>query len=137
MSTSESNDFYDNMLAEHPRPYCWICGRDENQRPGWWHAPWLIERAHLVNQPRVLDRRAIVLLCSLCHRISHGDNFPEINYEITKANLVWAKAVYDESWFDPGFLRQHSVAAIPEPQEPDVKLINQFGARRQRWRWTE
>jgi len=56
---------YRDMTKHFPR-HCWACrGR---RKPEWWHAPWNpVERAHIVNKPRVEDRRAVVLLCPLCH----------------------------------------------------------------------
>ena len=97
------------MPKAFPR-YCWACrGR---RKPEWWHAPWNpVERAHIVNKPRVEDRRAVVLLCPLCHnaldqRVKYAnDNRPQL----TVGNAVWLKIEYDPQYFDLDFLKRHSV----------------------------
>ncbi len=56
---------YDEFVLNTDKPWCWYCGRGYTDIPDWWHAPWVIERAHIVNKPRAEDRRAAILLCSL------------------------------------------------------------------------
>jgi hypothetical protein len=101
------------------------------ESPEWWNSPWLIERAHIVWAPRVEDRRAVVLLCSRCHCIQHGDKF-SFNYPpVTRANLLWLKWKYDPEFYDTGFLRCHSVNNLPKKQVPHQVYRHEFLKRRE------
>jgi len=95
--------------------HCYRCGRQRLQGPAWWHAEFLIERAHIVNKPRREDRRAIILLCSLCHRIQHGDRFVQCPLKPLSMEVMLAmKAEYDPEYFDMEWLQKHSVQRLPE-----------------------
>lgn len=111
------NEAYDTFAQTHPLPWCWACGRGEYERPRWWHAPFLVERAHIVARPRREDIRAICLLCSACHKCSHGEHISKWNLpRLTTANLVWLKAERDTENLDLAFLQKCSVRIIPEPE---------------------
>lgn len=111
--------------------HCWACGRTRWDKPDWWHLPLLLERCHIVSKPRVEDCRACVVLCSLCHRISHGDTFTYCELPpLTKAHLLWIKR--EHGGYDPAFLARHNVGALPEPVELPVEYLKsqrKFGAR--------
>ena len=96
---------------------CWRCGRNENTKPYWWNAEWMIERSHIVNKPRREDRRAVIPLCSLCHRIEHGDRFQQFpNMKpIPLDVLLGMKRDRDPEYFDMEWLQRHSVSILPEP----------------------
>jgi len=114
---------------------CWRCGRTDRDRPAWWHAPFLIERAHIVNKPRRQDRRCVVALCSLCHRLQHSDTFYATydlssrqrfplctNTSLTLDELLNLKANCDPEYFDQAFLQTCSVKRLPEIGVDAAKL---------------
>ena len=90
-----------------------------NDRPEWWCAPWFLHRAHIVSQPRREDRRAIILLCPVCHGIQHGERYPQVVGwdKIAVAELLWLKQQRDPQWFDLEWLQRHSVRRLPEPEQ--------------------
>lgn len=97
-------------------PCCWICGRAATDKPSWWNGPFLIERMHIVNKTRVEDVRAIIAGCSLCHRIQHGDRFPQsLMRPQTMTELLELKREYDPDNYDPEFLQKHSVRKLIFP----------------------
>jgi len=113
---------YDRFIAD-TGGVCWRCGRTARDRPAWWGYPyWGPERAHIdgCNHPRKNDRRACVILDSLCHRIQHGDRF---TYDLTSGGrfplctqtpleldqLLFMKLNFDPDYFDPEFLAACSI----------------------------
>ena len=121
---------YRDMLADTDKPYCWVCGGDQRDQPSWWHAPFLVERCHIVNKPRAADRRAVVLMCSRCHRTQHGERLPESTPPISRANLLWCKWRYDRDWYDEAFLAAHHVGVLPAREIPHRSYRANFLARR-------
>lgn len=123
---------YADMMFETSCPWCWTCGRSGADRPIWWAAPFRIERAHIVNKPRREDRRCVVLSCSLCHRVAHGDTFKQLDrqYEISQANMIWIKQKVDPNWYDPEFLQACSVRLLPDAEPLDSYLLDSIKARR-------
>ena len=107
---------YENMRLDLSIPQrCWRCGRTERDVPSWWHAPWTVERAHIVNKPRAEDRRAVVLLCSFCHRSQHGERFHVAAYRepLPLRILLAMKKFIDPMYFDRGWLACHHVGRLP------------------------
>lgn len=96
---------------------CWICDRTANDRPDWWTSPvFMVERMHVVNSPRVEDVRVIIGGCSLCHRIEHGDRFPECSQRPVGIEVLLAiKRDFDPNNYDPEFLQKHSVKKLTFP----------------------
>lgn len=87
---------------------CWICGRSPNDRPPWWHAPFRCERAHMdkVNHPRRESRKCCLILCSLHHRIQHGDRFPQCSDQrLTLSEQLAIKKAVDPDYYDRDFLK--------------------------------
>lgn len=119
MQSNGAKETYDEMPLIFDR--CWGCGRTERDRPLWWFAPFLVERAHFVNKPRRQDRRVVVMLCSLCHRKQHGERFPE-DVEglppLTLAGMLYLKSLRDPEFFEPEFAQQCSIKRIPAPEVP-------------------
>lgn len=109
---------YDRMRLLFPA--CWACGASRG--PSWWYAPWLIERAHIANKPRRLDRRLVVMLCSVCHKRSHGERFAAaLDWPVLSvAEMLWLKRRCDPDWWDPEFVGRHSVRRLPEPEFPSA-----------------
>lgn len=107
---------YERFVDDCRFPFCWYCGREGFEVPSYWFAPFLIERAHIVNKPRREDVRAVVLLCSVCHKVAHGERV--VGYErrpLDQAGMVWLKSYLDRERFDPEFLQRNSVRRVPEP----------------------
>jgi len=106
---------YVNAVAEMGGR-CFRCGRTAAQKPAWWHAPFLIERSHIVNKPRREDRRAVIPLCSFCHRVQHGDRFDGFKHlePLSMERLLEFKRFYDPDYFDLEWLQRHSVRRLPE-----------------------
>lgn len=97
--------------------WCWACGRDK--KPPKWYEPWLPnERAHIVNKPRVEDVRAVVSLCTICHRISHWERFAHFKEpsQLTTGDLIRLKREHDPDNYDPEFLQRHSVRKLCFPR---------------------
>lgn len=123
-------DAYGTMVQEFWPACCWLDGASDalGGKPCWWNAPWLIHRAHIVSSPRVCDRRAVVLLCPVCHGLHHNERYrmlPEAARP-TLENLLWLKQQWDPEWFDLEWLQRHSVRRLPEPEMPigyNVQLL--------------
>lgn len=104
---------------------CWRCGRTPNDKPTWWNSPFLCERAHVVNSPRVESRKCCVLMCSICHRIQHGDRFTCdltsggrfslcTQTPLTLEQLLEMKRDRDPDFWDLAFLQSCSVRRLPD-----------------------
>lgn len=119
--------------------WCWACGRGDRfqDTPAGWNSPWLIERAHVVNKPRTKDRRACLLLCSLCHKGGvHGERFvlagvkvilPRLRLE----HLLWLKFNRDNRYYDRAFLQSKTVQALPKMHRPPSCYLDQYSQRRE------
>lgn len=113
-------DEYDAMRYAFFR--CWACFAD--RKPRTYYGPWLIERAHIVNKPRKEDRRAVVMLCSVCHKANHGERI--VGHErprLTTAMMLFLKQQFDPQWFDLQFMQGCSVRILPEPQTLPVEYL--------------
>ena len=119
----ERRDRYTNFLQETDKPWCWACGC--TRPPRLWHAPFLIERAHIVNKPRMELREVANLLCSLCHKVQGGDGTLG-RPPITLANMVWIKMVRDPEYFSIEELNQYSVRRMPEPEELEAFYLHSY-----------
>ncbi len=94
--------------------HCWAC--HASSKPAWYLGPWWCERAHIVNKPRREDRRCVVILCSVCHKISHGERFSGVERpRLLVEHLLWLKLERDEDWWDLDYLQRCSVRILPNP----------------------
>ena len=125
---------YKYMAQDHQYPWCWACGRDEFAKPVDWFAPWLIERAHIVKHPRREDARAVVLLCSLCHKVSHGDKIrtsdrspPYVPLEVS--HLLWLKKHFDRRFFALTFLQSNAISKLPPKHKPPLDYLREYRRR--------
>lgn len=119
------------MAQEHPLPWCWACGRGIHDRPEWWHAPWIIHRAHLVNKPRAKDVRAVVLLCPVCHGLSHGERYADCDLPALELHhLLWIKLNRDRVYYDRKFLQRHAVRLLPKVKPPPQVYLLAYSHRR-------
>lgn len=124
---------FDEMIRQHPEPWCWACGRGPSfqDQPPWWHANWVIHRHHVVRQPRRRDRRAVILLCPVCHEQTHGAQFPaDQKPPLTLAQQLFLKKQHDLRFFDPAFLSRNHVGQIPEPSPPPGIYTVEYCSRR-------
>ncbi len=126
---------YKNILVNIATPWCFWCGRGLEHRPNGWFAPWLIERAHIVNKPRVEDRRAVILLCSWCHKVQHGEQLvlPGVkpsDLRPSLSNMLWLKKYFDPEYYDWNWLNRHSVGQLPAARCSRIALAN-YCSRRQ------
>lgn len=125
---------YRNFKHNTLWPFCWACGRDDSQRPDRWFSEWFVDRAHVVNKPRVEDIRLVVLLCRLCHSRFGGASIPGCPGHdwprLTVANLLWLKERFDPANFDLDFLQKHSVQILPEPVELPAVYVAAYRSRR-------
>lgn len=124
---------YKMMVLESDAPWCWWCGRGIENRPWSWLGPWLIERAHIVYKPRVEDRRAVILLCTICHKVQHGENISIARDErvepITVANMLWLKRERDRQFYSRAWLQDHSVQKLPHAKQ-SVEATEYYSRRR-------
>jgi hypothetical protein len=114
----ERRGFYEsqyNSIRGEFTSECWACGQSD--QPAFWFAPWFLHRAHIVNQPRLKDRRCVVLLCPLCHSIEHGASFLEVaRAPLETKNLLWLKLEHDPEFYDLQILQECSIGMLPEPE---------------------
>ena len=121
---------YRNFISNTLWPWCWICGRDGQQKPEWWHAPWILHRAHIASTPRNEDPRVIVIACPWCHGIRHGTRFAaEKRPPITLANMLWAKEVHDAANYCPEFMQHFAVKRLPTPEAPHELYLAEYKRR--------
>lgn len=107
------------MLSE-----CWWCG--SRFRPPGWYAPWMIERAHIVNSPRRRDRRVAVLLCSRCHKVQHGEKIITLNEVVlvpSMPELIWLKRFRDASYYDRSYMQENHLGRLPRAVRPPDKRL--------------
>jgi len=139
MDKTEAAMAYRMVASMHRHPWCWFCGRGKSEEPAGWFGPWLIERAHIVNNPRREDVRAVILLCSLCHRAQHGQVIvlgePCIAHPLTLENMLWLKRAHDPDNYDREYLQRHYIGALPYAKRPNPAVQRQYKARRgQAWK---
>lgn len=90
---------------------CWFCRA--SKKPFDYFGPWCIERAHIVNKPRREDRRLVVMLCTICHKASHGERVAGfVRPKLSAANMAYLKQQHDPEWFDLPFINAHSVRIV-------------------------
>lgn len=105
---------YEAFAAEAVPPWCWACGRGERCQPPWWGAPWFLHRHHIVRSPRVQDRRAVILLCPICHGRIHGDRYPQApGVGVSLPGQLWLKRTHDPQFYDRKFLAALHIGRLP------------------------
>ena len=134
LSAKERNMF---VLFMTENSCCWICGWQRGKKnpvsKEIWSAPLSLENHHIVGgSGRKHVRQNIARLCSICHRVFHGDII-RITKEfvlpnITIANILYAKRSMDEKWYDVSVLNKLAIGIMPEPVRPDSYYDNN-----QRW----
>lgn len=114
MDQAEALESWNNYLLEAPYPYCYWCGRSRHDQPRWWSTRFIIERAHVVNKPRRLDRRHAILLCSMCHMMEHGAEFDRSTLRApTLPEMLMCKWTFDRKYFDRASMQESYVGRLP------------------------
>ena len=131
---NRDSDSWKTFVLDTKYRWCWLCGRSQLDQPVGWYAPWLLERSHIVSSPRREDARAVVLLCSLCHRLSHGIDV-RIPGEVllpgaTVSEMLWLKRRFDASRYDRGWLQLHCVGRLPRAVRPKLSVLSEYHSRR-------
>lgn len=128
---------YASFLTETRYPFCWWCGRQYGESAPGWSGHQIIERAHIVSKPRVLDRRVVVLLCSRCH---YAQTNGVSGYELpvcVVGNMLWLKSVFDPNYWDRRFVQLYTVQRLPRLQRPPIEVQQEFSRRMGEYpRWT-
>lgn len=130
---TDPEEIYALFRIETRFPWCWACGRSDYERPlGYSGGVWTLERAHIVSSPRRKDRRAVVLLCSLCHRLQHGERFtlPGAPPAVDLANMLWLKSRFDPGYYSRAWLARSSVRSLPRARRPAPELEALYKSRR-------
>ncbi len=128
---TEDQQGYADFLLNTDFAWCWWCGRMYDS-PANWHAPWLIERAHIVSALRLKDRRVAALLCSLCHRKSHGQEIPLVDCNLpapTLGNMLWLKRTFDSDYYDLKILRRYHDQKLPRVTAPSIQVMEAYVKR--------
>lgn len=135
----EIRDRYRHFVTEASPPWCWACGRGDREQPPWWHAPWFLQRHHIVRSPRVEDRRAVILLCPACHGRIHGELYrePEVSMlrspwggALTLPAQLWIKRTRDPDYYERAFLAQHHLGKLPPARPPFGEYRRDYCKRR-------
>lgn len=128
--------FFDERIT-----FCWACGRDASVPAAGWHGPWWLQLAHLRagGGIRAKDRRAVNLLCPLCHtRHSHKGIETRINgvtyCGLSDAMMLWIKRRRDPLHYDEPFVQTLWIGLLPEPVEPPEEFRLSFVCKtRRQW----
>ena len=124
--TRKPQALYDSLLTR--QHVCQCCGRDDSyvDRPAFWHASWMMHRAHLAagsgKMLRVHDIRAVLVLCPLCHMLHTHAGTPQVIgggtfRGISDGNMLWLKR-REEAFWDPQYLESIWTGCLPEIVEP-------------------
>lgn len=118
------------------RRFCWLSGHTASAKPEGWFAPFGLEVAHIASGQgdalRVNDRRAVTVLCSLCHRlhVNHAGGTMTINGveypTIDARHTLWIKAQMDPKFYDRSFLAKYWVGTLPDPERPPEFFLDQL-----------
>jgi hypothetical protein len=125
---------YRDFLKLHT--HCWLCGRGPDERPHGWFGPFGLERAHIVSSPRVEDIRAIVAICTCCHRFYHGERLilngrPYATKRPLRTHLLHLKKIRDPANYDRDFLRRYFAGKLPRASTPPAEFLEQYAMRDQ------
>lgn len=121
--------------------FCWLCGRTPSLRPEGFHSPYYLQVAHIASgggrAVRANDRRAVGLLCSLCHlvHVSDSDRLQAMNVggqdypTIDERHTIFLKGVMDEEYYDLEYLSTIWIGNLPEPEPPPAFWSSQLYKR--------
>lgn len=116
---------FDLFVQENP--CCWSCGwRMGKQKVAPdYAAPVKLENHHVVGgSGRKHLRENLARLCSICHRIFHGDRIRldngELIPEINLSHVLYMKRLHDPEWYDVEVLNNLAIGVMPDPEKPDT-----------------
>lgn len=122
---------YREFVVASGRPWCWACGRSSVDRPSYWGAPFLIERAHVVSRPREDNRRAVILLCSICHKLTHGLRIAGVEEKpLSLPEMLWLKWRFDPKFYERHWLSMRHIGRLPRGRRPVPEIEAQYVLRR-------
>lgn len=128
---------YDAMLQGDV--FCWACGRDAQDRHPQYHAPWVIQRAHLSagsgRMTRIESREYVILLCPFCHLLHRHHPgevklFGEYYPALTDANCIWLKLHRDPEFYSSSLIAKAWIGNPPSPEAPHEWFLEEFISRR-------
>ena len=123
--TDSERIMFVHFMAENQR--CWCCGWQPNRGQDYiapdYAAPVRLENHHIVGGAgRKHIRENIARLCSICHRVFHGDRIRlesgKLLPEITLAHVMWMKRESDRRYYNPEKLSELSIRRMPDPEPP-------------------
>lgn len=134
--SAEDLESWNSFLVDTEFPWCWWCGRGVEHFVGIDASfPLFVQRAHVVSKPRRRDRRAAVLLCSLCHHVEHNGSLCLSGFEALTSPLLahklWLKKVFDVRYFSLSFLQANMVGKLPGALvKPPPEVVSEYQVRR-------
>lgn len=135
--TEKDRRMFGAFMDEHN--HCWACGWEPGRvRPisrDNWAAPFRLENHHIIGgSGRKHLRSNLARLCSLCHRLFHGDRIriqPSVLLPLLHIeNVLWLKKARDPNWYRPEELNDLSIGIVPLPEEPDDWFTDGYKERR-------
>jgi hypothetical protein len=127
-----------HTIKEPGKYFCWLSGWRESNPPSNWYAPWWLQIAHIASGSgvarRVNDRRAVVLLCPICHMVHvsdsdkhssmviNGKRYPTID----ERHTLYIKQQMDPVHYSPEYLSEVWIGRVPEPEKPHDFWCEQF-----------
>jgi len=85
---------------------------------------------------RIHDRRAVVLLCPLCHACHRHEWTEPITIchleipPLTDAAVLWLKRQMDPMHWDPDAIATWWLGTVPEPEQPNEWYMDEYLLRR-------
>ena len=105
---------------------CWSCGwfRGKAKIAPDYAAPVRLENHHIVGgSGRKHLRENLARLCSICHRVFHGDRIRldngELIPEISLANILFMKKFHDGEYYCVDVLNSLAIGIMPDCEKPD------------------
>ena len=81
----------------------------------------------MVNKPRREDVRAVVLLCSMCHDLQHGEDLPRAQLcAPTLSTMLWTKRLFDRANYSRKWLESNQVQRLPRIAAPPASVQKVF-----------
>ena len=134
--TDKDRQTFSLFMDQHG--HCWGCGwQPRMQRPvsrDIWAGPLKLENHHIVGgSGRKHLRQNLARMCSLCHRLFHGDRIrisPEVVLpNLDLSNILWLKRKRDKRWYNADMLTELAIGVMPKPIKPDKWFISEYKSR--------
>ncbi len=122
--TDEQRAMFAQFMREHPR--CWSCGwcQGKAKVAPDYAGPVKLENHHIVGgSGRKHARWNLARLCSICHRVHHGDRIRlssgELLPSINRGQVLFLKRAHDSTWFDVTKLDSIAIGVMPSIEPPN------------------